>query len=1066
MTFLRLGGRLLVGVSAIAAALSAQTMNTGTLLGTVRDPSGATLPDATVRIQRTDPPFERAVRTDDAGNYFVPQVPIGTYQLSFEKTGFQKLVRSQVDLSAGQSLRVDTTLAIGSVAEAVEVSTQVAQVDTATGNVGSTIYGSQVQEIALNTRSFTQLMTLQPGVSSMQAQQPGFGSNTSVPFSFNGGQTSANNWTLDGGRNIDTFNGNNLSMVNLDAIAEVRIERNAYSAEYGRNGGAQVNVITKSGSNAFHGTLFEFFRNDKLDARNFFAPVRPKNRYNNFGGTLGGPIVRDKLFFFVSNEYRRIQQNTGTRTSTVPTEAQIRGDFSGGRTIMNPATGQPFPGNQIPANLIDPNAVAIIRTYYQPPTPGFQQGALNYSSTEPDGTRYRSALGRFDYNWKPNLLLFGRYNIDSTRLFSPYGLFASNPMHNVAHSEQSHVVRVMNLSTNWVASPNVVNQITSAFFHTSLAISTGPNASRSRAANLSIPRVFDTVTASSSLIPSITLAQGYAGIDIRWPQNISGYTWELIDNLSWNVGRHSIKIGGSIDKENKSQNQSNPNNNGTFNFNGSATGDALADFLMGRAFQYTENSAHVFGVSRWVNLSGYIQDQIRATPRLSLNIGLRYEFYQPEQDTDGFYSFFLPNLFNRARAPQIMPANGQIVPGTENFGNGIVIAGQDGPFGNAVTNTVYNTFAPRGGFSYALTEDNLTVLRGGFGIFHDRWSQNVSTLRNNYPFNQSASIFTASLSNPAEGQRRLFPIALSNFASPWNIPYYMKWSLGLQRQLPGDVLLDVSYVGSRGVALVRSRDITQPLPSVAVSLTQLNPNAARPYPGFAGINTFETTGNSIYHSMQASASRRFAAGFGLQASYTFSRSIDNNVTPMNSYADSRLERALSSFDRTHVLALSYIYELPFFRARSDLQSKFLGGWQISGISRFESGTPLTVTIPGDRAGVGGGVQRPDVVGPLTLHKELARWFSTSSFATPAPGTFGNAGRNIIRGPGINNWDVSFIKRTNITEAVALQFRAEFFNLFNHTQYSAVNTALGASAFGQVTSARDPRITQLAMRFLF
>jgi outer membrane receptor protein involved in Fe transport len=1036
------------------------------LLGTVKDPSGAAVPDATVRIQRTDPPFERQLTTDATGNYLAPQVPVGSYQITFEKTGFQKMVRSQVELSAGQSLRVDTTLAIGSVAEAVEVSAQVAQVDTATGNVGSTVSGSQVQEIALNTRSFTQLMTLQPGVSSLQAQQPGFGSNTSVPFSFNGGQTSANNWTLDGGRNIDTFNGNNLSMVNLDAIAEVRIERNAYSAEYGRNGGAQVNVITKSGTNAYHGTLFEFFRNDKLDARNFFAPVRPKNRYNNFGGTLGGPIIRDKLFFFLSSEYRRIQQNTGTRTSTVPTEAQIAGDFSGGRTINNPATGQPFPGNRVPANLIDPNAVALIRTYYQPPTPGFRQGALNFSSTQPDGTRYRSALGRFDYNWKPNLLLFGRYNIDSTRLFSPYGLFASNPMHDVADSEQSHVIRVMNLSANWIASPNVVNQITSAFFHTSLAISTGPNAARARASNLTIPRVFDTVTDSGGLIPSISLAQGYAGIDIRWPQNISGYTWELIDNLSWNFGRHSLKIGGSIDKENKSQNQSNPNNNGTFTFNGSVTGDALADFLTGRAFQYTENSAHIFGVSRWVNLSGYIQDQVRATSRLSLTLGLRYEFYQPEQDTDGFYSMFLPSRFDRSKAPQVLPANGQIVAGTENFGNGIVIAGKDGPFGNAVTDSVYNTFAPRGGFSYALTKDNLTVLRGGFGMFHDRWAQNVSTLRNNYPFNQSASIFTASLSNPSEGQRRLFPIALSNFASPWNIPYYMKWSVGVQRQLPAELLLDVSYVGSRGVALVRSRDINQPEASVPVASGQLNPNAARPYPGFAAINTYETTGNSIYHSLQASASRRFAQGLALQASYTFSRSFDNNVTPINSYADSRLERAISSFDRTHVLALSYIYELPFFRDREGLLNKVLYGWQVSGISRFESGTPLNVTIPGDRAGVGGGGQRPDVIAPVTVEKELARWFDTGSFANPALGTFGNAGRNLVRGPGINNWDVSFIKRTGITENVSLQFRAEFFNLWNHTQLSGVNTSLGAAAFGQVTSARDPRITQLALRLLF
>ncbi|MBL8236099.1 MAG: TonB-dependent receptor [Bryobacterales bacterium] len=1041
-------------------------MNSGTLLGTVKDPSGAAVPGATVRVLRANPPLERQATTDAEGNYTLPLLPVGAYQVTVEKTGFQKQVRNGVELSASQSLRVDSTLTLGSVAEQVEVSTRIAQVDTATANVGSTIFGSQVQEIALNTRSFTQLMTLQPGVSSLQAQQPGFGSNTSVPFSFNGGQTGANNWTLDGGRNIDTFNGNNLSMVNLDAIAEVRIERNAYSSEYGRNGGAQVNVVTKSGTNDLHGTLFEFFRNDKLDARNFFSPVRPKNRYNNFGGTVGGALVKNKLFYFLSNEYRRIQQNTGTRTTTVPTAAQVSGNFAGGRVVNNPATGQPFPGNQIPANLIDRNAVSIIQTYYRQPIPGFQQGALNFSSTEPDGTRYRSALGRFDYNWKPNLLLFGRYNIDSTRLFSPYGLFAGNPMHGVADSEQSHIIRVMNLSANWIASPNVVNQITSAFFHTSLAISTGPNASRVRAPGLAIPRVFDSVTASGGLIPSISLAQGYAGIDIRWPQNISGYTWELIDNLSWNTGRHSFKMGGSIDKENKSQNQSNPNNNGTFTFNGSASGDALADFLLGRAFQYTENSAHIFGVSRWVNLSGYIQDQIRASSRLSLTLGVRYEFYQPEKDTDGFYSFFLPSRFDRTKAPQILPANGQIVTGTENYSNGVVLAGKDGPFGNSVTNTVFNTFAPRGGFSYALTKDNLTVVRGGFGMFHDRWAQNVSTLRNNFPFNQSASIFTTTLSNPAQGQRRFFPIALSNFNSPWNIPYYMKWSLGVQRQLAAQMLLDVSYVGSRGAALVRSRDINQPVASVAVASGQLNPNAARPYPGFAGINTFETSGNSVYHSLQVSGSRRFSAGVGLQASYTFSRSFDNNVTPINSYAASRMERALSAFDRTHVLALSYIYEMPFFRDSKGVTRKVLHGWQLSGISRFESGTPATVTIPADRAGVGGGAQRPDIVAPVTRDKTIARWFSTASFANPALGTFGNAGRGLFRAPGINNWDVSFIKRFEVTERVAMQFRGEFFNLFNHTQFSGVNTSFGAGAFGQVTSARDPRITQLALRLLF
>lgn len=1042
----------------------AQTFNNATFLGTVTDSSGAAVPETIVRVIRENPLLRREVRTDALGNYQVSQIPPGDYRIEFEKQGFQKLSREKVALSAAQLLRVDAQLVVGNVTETVRVDTTVAQVDTASANIGSTIYGTQVQELALNTRSFTQLMTLQPGVASLQAQQPGFGSNTSVPFSFNGGQTSANNWTLDGGRNIDTFNGNNLAMVNLDAIAEVRIERNAYSSEYGRNGGGQVNVVTKSGSNQFHGTVFEFFRNDKLDARNFFARARPKNRYHNFGATVGGPIQKDKLFFFASNEYRRIQQNTATRTSIVPTDQQIGGDFSTTRNIIDPLNRQPFAGNRIPASRLDPNAIALIRTYYL--RPNFQQGALNFTSAEPDGTRYRSGLLRMDYNMRDNLTIFGRYNIDSTRLLSPYGLFASNPMHNVADSEQSHLVRGANVSANWVISPAKVNQFTVSFYGQSLAISTSPNASRSRDPQFRVPRVFNTQVAAAGLIPSITMAQGYAGIDVRWPQNIAAYTFEIIDNFTWTKGTHTLKFGGSMDKENKSQNQSVPNNNGTFNFNASATNDALADMLTGSAFQYTENSNHVFGRSRWENWSLYIQDQWRATSRLTLNYGLRYEVFEPEKDDEGFYSFFLASRFDRARAATVLP-NGQIVTGTQNFDNGVVVAGSaNAPFGRAMTNTVYNTFAPRGGFSLALNKQSTTVLRGGFGMFHDRWSQLVSGVRNNWPFNQSASIFNTLMANPAQGERRVFPIALTSFNSPWQIPYYMKWSFGLQHQLPQDLLLDVSYVGSRGAALVRARDINQPVASAAVAGGSVNVNAVRPFPGFAAITTNETTGNSVYHSLQTSVSRRFAKGFSLQGSYTWSRSIDNNVNPLNVYAANGMERAVSSFDRTHILALSYVYELPFFRESTGFVKQALGGWQLSGITRMESGAPFTITVPTDRAGVGGGGQRPDITGTLTVPKQLLQWFSPGAFANPALGTFGNAGRNIVRGPGFHNWDVSFSKRFALRENVGLQFRGEFFNLFNHTQFSGVSAGFGAATFGQVTSARDPRITQLALRLLF
>ncbi|MCC6862638.1 MAG: TonB-dependent receptor [Bryobacterales bacterium] len=1045
------------------AILRGQTANTGVFLGTVRDQSGAAVTEAVVRV--ASPLYRRETVTNAEGNYQLLQVPAGDYRIEIEKEGFQRTVRSAVPLSTGQTLRVDGVLTVGAVTETVTVEGQVAQVDTATANVGSTIFGTQVQELALTTRSFTQLMTLQPGVNSSQAQQPGFGSNTSVPFSFNGGGTSSNNWTLDGGRNIDTYNGNNLTMVNLDAIAEVRIERNAYSAEYGRNAGAQVNVITRSGTNQLHGSLFEFFRNDKLDARNFFARSRPKNRYNNFGGTVGGPLMRDKLFFFLSNEYRRIFQVTSTRTGIVPAAEQVSGDFTGGRAIRDPDNGQAFPGNRIPAGRLDPNAQVLLRNYYAQPTPGFRQGALNFTSSEPDGTRYRSGLGRLDYNVRPNLTIFGRYNIDSTRLLSPYGLFANNVMPSVAASEQAHIMYTANGSANWTISPTLLNQFTTAWYHGSMGISTTPFASRTRVPGIAIPRVFDQPTDSAGFIPGITMAQGYAGVQLLWPQNISHYSYELIDNLNWVRGRHTFKFGGSIDKENKTQNQSSPNNNGTFTFDGSATGDALADLVLGRAFQYTENSSHITGSVRFTNIGLYLQDQYRATARLTLTAGLRWEFFEPEKDRNGTISHFNPAAFDPAGAPVVLP-NGQIEPGTENFGNGVIVAAENARFGYAVTNTRYSTFAPRAGFSYALTGDHLTVLRGGFGMFHDRWSQFVSSTRGNYPFNQSFSIFNTLMRNPSQGTRRVFPIGLSSFNSPWEIPYLQKWSFGVQRQLPAELLLDVGYVGSKGTHLIRQRDINQPRPSAAVAGGQISPNAVRPFPGFASINTFETTANSVYHSLQASLVRRFSRGLAFQGSYTWSKSLDDAVMPLDGYAANRVERALAGVDRTHVLVVNYIWELPFGRNIRGWAGKLVRGWQISGISSFQSGTPLTIGISGDRAGIGRGSQRPDVIGQAARLKTLARWFNTDAFAVPALGTFGNAGRGLVRGPGINNWDVSAGKRTALTENVDLQFRAEFFNIFNHAQFSGVGTTVGAGTYGQVTGARDPRITQLGLRLAF
>ena len=1039
------------------ASLSAQTLSTGTFLGVVRDPTGASVPGVSVRLFNEGTDFQRVATADAEGGFRLLDLPVGNYRLEFEKEGFRKVVRAGIALSAGQSLRVDTDLPLGSVAETVQVDAKVAQVDTNTANVGNTVFGSQVQELALATRSFSTLVTLQPGVNSNETQQPGVGDGLS--FQINGATSSSNNWLLDGGRNVDVFNGNNQTMVNLDAIAEVRIERNAYSAEYGRNGGGQINVITRSGTNTVHGSLFEFFRNDQLDARNFFAATKPKNRYNNFGGTVGGPIKRDKLFLFLSNEYRVIRRGT-TRTAIVPTDTQIAGDFAGGRAIRDPLTGAAFPNNRIPADRIDPNAQLLLRRYYPRPTSGFQQGALNFTSAAPDATNFRSGLAKLDYNIAPALTFSGHYNIDSSRLTQPFG---SSDIPLTAGVGSAKIFYTAGGTLNWSARPNLLNEFTVAYYHGSLGINTVPSAAR--AAELSVPRYFNTVTDSSGFVPSIGLSQGYASIQITQQQNISHDTFELIDHVSYIRNSHTFQFGGNFDRETKTQNNNNPNNNGSFTFNGSVSGDALADLLLGQVFQYTESSTHLTGTAQYSDFGWYAQDRWRPTTRLTLTYGVRYEFFQPERDLKGTMSYFDPTRFNSAKAANVQ-ASGQIVAGTEDFSNGMVVVGENAPFGYALTNTVKNTFAPRIGLSYSATKDNLTVVRAGYGMFHDRWPVYASQARRNYPFNQSVSIFNTTLSNPAQGSLRVFPASVINFASPWDVPYLQKWSVGVQRQLPAEFVIDVGYVGSRGLHFTRTIDTNQPRPSAIVASGQVSPNAVRPYPGYASISSYVTDGNTNYQSLQVSAVKRFSGSFSVQAAYTWSKTMDNLIAPPNSYAAARLDWGLSGSDRTHVLVSSYVWELPFARNSSGWRRAALRGWQVAGISSFQSGNPLTITIVPDRAGVGGSGQRPNLLGPVERIGTIARWFNTDVFALPTAGTFGNAGRSLVRGPGIRNFDVSFSKRIAFTERISLQFRGELFNLFNHTQFSGVGTSVGAGTFGQVVSARDPRIVQFGLRLAF
>jgi hypothetical protein len=1044
------------------APLSAQVLDTGTLLGTVQDPSGAAVPDVTVRIIRVRPGFNRQeIKTNSAGDYLSPQNPAGEYRIEFEKEGFATLVHSGIQLSAGQSLRVDGGMSLGAVTQTVSVSAAVAQVDTATANIGSNVYASQINEIPLPTRQFTQFVVLQAGVSNQEPQEPGFASNGAVGFSFGGGITSSNNWLLDGGRNVDPFNGNILTYVDLDAISEMRMEREPYSVVYGRNAGAQINVISKSGSDTMHGSLFEFLRNEDLDSRSFFAPTRGEDRWNDFGGTFGGPIKKDKLFIFLSAEFRRILETTSTRTGIVPTQAQRSGDF-GSTTIINPTTGQPFLNNQIPLGKLDPNAQILLADDF--PLPNFQEGALNYTSSLPDGVHYKAFLGRLDYNITPSLSAALRYNLDSTVLDSPYGLFLGGCIPNIERSNQVDVTYIINGNLRWSISPTLLNQFTINWYRNTLPISTSPLGYRSNDPGLNIPRIFNTTTDSTGLIPGLEFAQGYAGFYWLWPEHIHGHTFEILDNVAYIKGRHSIDFGASIDNENKTQDNTPVYNNGQFTFDGGYTGSALADFELGDAYQYIEGSQHEKSNLNFTNVSLYAQDKFHVIPRLTFNYGVRWEYYPQETAVGGIgLSFFQSSAFSYAKAPTVLP-NGSIVAGTQNFGNGIVLTGAKAPYGYSWAPNTHDTIEPRVGFAYELTKDSKTVLRGGFGKFFDRWSQWTVYGLSNWPYDITETIFNTELSNPGVGGQGYFPEYFTNAAVPWKVPYMLRYSLGVQRQLPANVLLEVDYVGSHGGHLVRSVDENQGLPSVAAAEGTVSVNYLRPYTGFAGISTFQTDANSNYNSLQVEVTRRFGAGLSLQSSYTWSKSTDDTSTPQNSYGPRSLSWGLSGFDRTHTFVTSYVWDIPIGRKATGWQRQVIGGWQLSGITTFQSGDPFSIGGV-DWAGVGNG-QRPNLVGKLTRPKTKTEWFDPSVFAAPALGTWGDSGVDIVRGPGMNNWDIDISKHFRLTERANLEFRSEFYNVWNHTQWSAVNGSFGSGAIGQVDGTLLPRRIQFGLHLRF
>lgn len=1089
----------------VVASAWAQT-NVGRIAGSVQDSSGAFIPDCAITATNPATGFKSSLKTDASGAFTFASLPAGTYDLRIEKEGFKVRLERGVILDAASSRDFGFKLDVGQVSDSVVVSASAEQVQTTSGGVGRVINEQQLSQIALNGRQYTQLLRLVPGVvaTTLNVFNPQLALNQQV---VNGIRTQSSYFMVDGAENHDNgANSNGLVDPNVDAIAEVKMETNSYSAEFGGRAGAIVNLVTKSGTRDFHGTLFEFVRNDAFDARSFFSAKVDSLRFNDFGGTLGGPVfipgkfnsARDKLFFFFSEEWKFTRQGQ-TSVNTVPSTLERAGDFRGSTLAapVDPLNGVAFADRVIPPARFSKNGPALLKPY---PLPNFGGPGGNYVANGVAITDYREELLRLDYNISSKAQLSYRITNDKWDLVFP---FRNNTLEFVPNP-RPRPGYLTSISLQNTFSPSLLNYLSFSLGHN--AIHGTPDVSKIARPTLGLtfPEIYP--ANRSNAAPQVSIA-GFAGYSAGDRIKNGNGTFVLRDDLTKVMGAHTLKFGAQVTRARKNEN-TNVRDEGVVTFNTSALNtsrNALGDVLLGNFQNYIETEADSVWWARFSQYEIYFQDKWRVSRRLTLDAGIRYNLIPPFSNAQGNSSTWLPRLFDPRNAPQVSARDGSLSPGTGDAYNGIAIYGSAFPaaasgrltqFNDATlkrlfvglpdggSTTNYNDWGPRVGLAYDVFGNGKTAIRSGFGIFYDRVGSNqISAQAQNPPFVRIANIFDGNIDNPAGGSARSFPSDISAWPEKLPTTSVVSYNVGFQQELPKSVILEVNYVGNVGRHLTFTRNLNQ-LPMgtrLNAPNSGINVNALRPYLGYGNINLRDNSDNSNYNSLQMSASRRISKGLSFGFNYTFSKTMDTvgGGTPQDSYRPKN-DVGLSSVHRAHVANVNYVYMLPGFSGSSSKALKVvLGGWALSGVTALQSGGPVSVTVPSDVARIGAGSSRASVTGNPNLSagsRTPERWFDTTVFVNPAvmvAGVFGSSGRNILTGPGFQNWDLSLLKSFRINERSAMQFRAESFNVFNHTNFTGINTSVRldnagnpTGGFGAVNAAGPGRVLSLGLKMIF
>jgi hypothetical protein len=1112
---------------------------TALLTGTVTDSSGAVVQGAAITIHNKDTNSDvTTVKSDESGVYAANELPVGNYTVTVQAAGFRKYVANDVVLHVGEHHALDIKLTVGQVAEEVTVTASSLSVETTSAAQAQTITGTQIRELQLNNRNFEQLVTLEPGVASGLPDQVAFGITNTDAVSVNGARPSANNWTVDGADINDS--GSNTTLLNVpsvDALEEFTLERSTYDAQYGRSGGGQVDVVTKSGTNQFHGDAYEFVRNNVFDANEYFnkgaGNPRPPFRYNDFGYTVGGPVYvpnhyntdKSKTFFFWSQEFRRTR-TPGTNILGIPQPEELTGSFvglddsSGNPIVLNPASapaGCITGGNQINPSCFSANAVAYIQNVYKNFTPNSALSSHtlteNYTFSVSAADDYRQEIVRLDQKLTSKIQVFGRYMQDKVPTQEPGGLFAGGGLPGISSTSTNAPGRNVVAHVTMQLTPSITNEV--AFGDSWGAINSKISGAITNPAFVSaITTTGFPYTDPYHRVPGIGIS-GVTGVGIPvspyFERNIDK---SVYDNLSLNHGNHTIRTGVNLQFMRKTENAVN-GTNGSFSFGNNYGNPAFANFLLGDANNFTQASRDIIPNLHFPNIEAYVQDDWKIRHNLTLNLGVRYAFFAAPEDDAQILDNFSPAAYNPANAPLIDPATGNFVAGQAvnpgNYSNGIIIAQNAcnpnayfeppvapfgptcSPYGDRV-NPTYHTFAPRVGFAWDIFGDGKTSLRSGFGVYYDRTLNGIEEQNSfaNPPFVGTATANEVNpvniFDNPSAGGfvTPLSPAGLHSTGNPaFQVPYIRQWSASIQREIFRDTRVEVAYVGNSSKHLLGIYDLNQVPVNVRVANPTTNVNALRPFLGYGPISTVAPLFKSNYNSLQVSLNRRVSQGLNVGVAYTWAKTLtnapsDRNSAPYDTY-NFGADYGPADFSLKQVLVINYVYDLPFYRSQQGVLGHVLGGWEVSGISSFETGFPTTIfqfSDPfnsSDSGAFPGGIGiDPSVVTPrpdraagssCSGPKTVAQYINTAAF-TGAVNHFGDSGRGVCGGPGLNNWDISAIKNTQIGERLRLQFRAEFFNAFNHVSFNSIDNFLGDSTFGQLNGDHDPRIIQFGLKLYF